>query len=426
MKVAVVSERYTGSGAAQAASEVVSSLRSLGHEVSLIVGEEPEAEPEAPTFVAGKWSELYRLLTLAGDNSYSPKQRDSWIVEYHERRRTFAKQFLSLLDEIQPEVVHLHNVSAFLSHATIRSVSQRWPVVWTLHDRAAFDFFHNKWKVWGKTQYSWEKFAGRRPGRSGFDFLTESVAKLDFIAPSRWLADLLNATALGAQHRVHCVPNIVSSPEPSGVFERLNLHSALGVDRLALAVITKSSYSLKGYDVLLEAFFTARALERHPSNRAGSLGLLLTTKEDLGLSEFGIFTLRDLAALDIELEKGYLDQSQMRALYRICDALVIASRAENLPNVALESLRDGCPIVATRVGGIEEIFSNQAIGRLVEPEDVRGMADALVDVLCRHTREDYAVAPQARWSEAYEPALVREQILEVYRGAIASHKGDCE
>jgi glycosyltransferase involved in cell wall biosynthesis len=62
------------------------------------------------------------------------------------------------------------------------------------------------------------------------------------------------------------------------------------------------------------------------------------------------------------------------------DLVTLPSYMEGCPNVILEALACGRPVVATRVGGIPEIMSD-ACGRLVPPRDPARLAEALSAVL---------------------------------------------
>ena len=52
------------------------------------------------------------------------------------------------------------------------------------------------------------------------------------------------------------------------------------------------------------------------------------------------------------------------------DLLTLPSWNEGTPNVVLEALASGRPVVATRVGGIPAVIDGPRLGELVEPHDV--------------------------------------------------------
>jgi len=70
---------------------------------------------------------------------------------------------------------------------------------------------------------------------------------------------------------------------------------------------------------------------------------------------------------------------QAQALGRI---MVVPSRAESLPYVVLEAAAAGVPMIATRVGGIPEIYGSQA-DTLVAPEDAVALARAIAGAIDR-------------------------------------------
>ena len=60
--------------------------------------------------------------------------------------------------------------------------------------------------------------------------------------------------------------------------------------------------------------------------------------------------------------------------------LAIPSRSEGIPNVALEAMACGTPVIATDVGGIPEVVP---AGSLVQPEDPQALAHAIQNVITR-------------------------------------------
>jgi glycosyltransferase involved in cell wall biosynthesis len=63
-----------------------------------------------------------------------------------------------------------------------------------------------------------------------------------------------------------------------------------------------------------------------------------------------------------------------------CDVLCLPSYAEGVPNVILEAMASGRPVVSTQVGGVAEILSERA-GKLVEPGEPQALASAIREVL---------------------------------------------
>ena len=63
---------------------------------------------------------------------------------------------------------------------------------------------------------------------------------------------------------------------------------------------------------------------------------------------------------------GQLDRASLVEAYNAADTLVIASSREGMPNVLLESMACGTPVVATDVGGISEVLDERA--RMLVPD----------------------------------------------------------
>jgi glycosyltransferase involved in cell wall biosynthesis len=74
-------------------------------------------------------------------------------------------------------------------------------------------------------------------------------------------------------------------------------------------------------------------------------------------------------------------REDLRPLLRQASLLALSSKTEALPNVILEAMAAGLPVVATRVGGVPELVVPGLTGWLVAPGDALGLAAALGQVL---------------------------------------------
>ena len=92
---------------------------------------------------------------------------------------------------------------------------------------------------------------------------------------------------------------------------------------------------------------------------------------------------------------GRVDQDQLADCYSAADILVLPSSREGWPNVLLESMACGTPVVATAVGGIPEIVTSPNVGRLMAQRTAAHLVDAISD-LWRHLPDRAAVQTRAQ------------------------------
>lgn len=98
------------------------------------------------------------------------------------------------------------------------------------------------------------------------------------------------------------------------------------------------------------------------------------------------------------------------------DLVTLPSYMEGFPNVVIEALACGRPVVATQVGGIPEAL-NEACGRLVPPRDAAKLAEALASTLDTSWDADIV---SAHWRRSWSAAA--DELLDLFSDLIASRK----
>ena len=145
------------------------------------------------------------------------------------------------------------------------------------------------------------------------------------------------------------------------------LRARVGAERGALLLSVGNLVPLKGHELVIEGLGLLR--QRGLDARlciigAGPLrGQLEAVAAQLGLSDQVRFL-------------GALPQDELARWYGAADMLMLASEREGWPNVLLESMACGTPVVATAVGGIPEIVKVPLTGRIVQERTAQALAEA--------------------------------------------------
>lgn len=91
---------------------------------------------------------------------------------------------------------------------------------------------------------------------------------------------------------------------------------------------------------------------------------------------------------------GFLPTIEFQHQLGHCRTVLITPRwIEAYPNVMLEAMACGVPLIGYRRGGVSEIIQNGKTGWLVEPDDILGLSEAVANVdkikrsMCRHQAE---------------------------------------
>jgi glycogen(starch) synthase len=113
--------------------------------------------------------------------------------------------------------------------------------------------------------------------------------------------------------------------------------------------------------------------------------------------------------------RGWLDRETVRNEYRNADIFVLPSLGEGMPNVVLEAMASGLPVVATRVRGIVDLVEDGVSGFLFEPRN----AEALMEKLALLLENDALRMKMGKAARQRAKEFSWERVAEEYRNLLA-------
>jgi glycosyltransferase involved in cell wall biosynthesis len=210
------------------------------------------------------------------------------------------------------------------------------------------------------------------------------------VAVSRALAE--KAVAIGAApDRVHVIYNGVDS-DRFAPGSRSEARARLGLSsQEPLLLYVGNLKSSKGCLDLLEAFPALLAEQ----SRARLIYVGAGPCRNALLERAAALGCSDRVSLI-----GAVAHAALGDWFRAADLLCLPSHNEGVPNVILEAMACGIPVVATRVGGIPEVVPEYA-GLLVPPQEPAALSAALVEAVGREwdSGRIAAHASDFRWDD---------------------------
>ena len=204
------------------------------------------------------------------------------------------------------------------------------------------------------------------------DLTSEALrSAAEIVAVSSNLAEI--AADLGADgERIHVLTNGIDADHFT-VMPREDARRELDIepDR-RVAFYVGNLLPVKGPDILLDALSPPGPLDLSSAN-----GLLAIAGGGPMLRQLETRVLSGQAARTVRL-LGRLSREAVALWMNAADCTVLPSRDEGCPNVVLESLACGTPVVASRVGAVPDLLDD-ACGIIVPPADARALGVAIAD-----------------------------------------------
>ena len=365
MKILIVNTRhYFGGGDSTYTFNLAELLRQHKHDVSFFAMQDERnlPDPNSDLFASPiDFRALNRRKNLA--NGWQVLCRSIYSGE---ARAKFAR----LLDRVQPDIIHTQSLHGHLTPSVLMEAKARGlPVVWTLHEYKLV--CPNTHFLIDSTGVICEACRGGRYYQAAFkrckkgSLLASLMAALEaythqilrvqkqvdqFLAPSQFLRKKLIERGFPAEKVIH-LP----------LFLKDEQFDYSGKDAGYFLFLGRIN-PIKGIEVLAEA-----------ARLTPEVTVLLAGRNEGGQAENLLANLPPNARY-----LGMKSGQELNDLLHGARALVMPSLwYENQPFVILEAFAAGKPVIASRLGGMEELVVHQERGILTEAGNVDQLAEAM-------------------------------------------------
>jgi len=295
---------------------------------------------------------------------------------------------LTKIAGFEPDLIHAHNLhSDFFDLRKLPYYSNKFPFFLTLHDCWTFTghcchFFDcERWKqTCGNCPHLDIPINLQRDGtRSNLGLKRKlySTSKIHIATPSNWLANNVRQSILSpAIKSITVIPNGVDQ-NIFTVGEKIQARKKLNIPEtdfvISFSCNSPSQNPWKNYG-LVEDVVQILANSRKSKNIT-----FLIMGEDGEPTSYNHVSLKKLGWLQ--------DKRDIAEVYQASDVYLHPTKADTYPNVILEAMSCGTPVIASDVGGIPEQVTDQVDGRIL-PNQPETFASAIKEIILDDQKRD--------------------------------------
>lgn len=313
------------------------------------------------------------------------------------------------------DIVNFHWVAGgYVSIESLASIKR--PVVWTLHD--SWVFTGGCHVPQDCKRYTDE--CGQCPqlgSKSNLD-LSRIIYKrknyywaksnITLVTPSRWLADCARKSSLFKDHHIEVIPNGIDT-NIFKVLDKKECRKILNLPEegkiILFGAVGGTSDLNKGFQFIQP---TLKELSNKTNFKNTKLLIFGASKPEhppeMGFETFYIGRLNDDVSLNV--------------LYSAADVILVPSMQENLPNVVMESMASGTPVVAFDIGGIPDMVEHKVNGYLARPYDCADMAKGIQWMLEGEQQKNLSKLCRDKITENFDLTIVARKYEQLFRSLL--------
>lgn len=116
---------------------------------------------------------------------------------------------------------------------------------------------------------------------------------------------------------------------------------------------------------------------------------------------------------------GSLPTRELVRYYQTSTICVMPSLYEPGATVAFEAMACGCPVIASRVGGLEEVIKDRQTGLLIPPGDAAALADGLIELLQKNQlMQEISQKALELIHKNFDINIIAQQTVDAYANTI--------
>ena len=103
-------------------------------------------------------------------------------------------------------------------------------------------------------------------------------------------------------------------------------------------------------------------------------------------------------------------------LINASDAIILPSIfMEDFPNVIIEAMSLGKPVIGTKIAGIPEQIDHNKNGCLIKPKDSDDLYDSIIHLMNKDVRETYGIQSKHKYNENYKVEISVNKYIQLYK-----------